>query len=97
MSAPFQKQSIGTSALQLAVSSSVPRNGVMVEAHPGNASGSVVYVGFSGVTTGDGWPLGPGATVFVSNAQFPDPKNPDVNQIYVIGSTTGLIVGAWVI
>jgi hypothetical protein len=69
------QQTSNTSAVQLSSSSTVPTNGIIVEALAGNAA--VVYIGGSGVTTSTGFQLSAGQSIsFTCN----------LNTLYVIGS-----------
>lgn len=88
--APFQKGSIGTSEVQISTTSFTPRNGVLLLSSPGNASGSIVYVGYSGVAASTGFELAPGASIFVPVAECSN-----LNLLYAIGSTTGLKLSVW--
>jgi len=64
-----------TSAVQLSASSTVPTNGIVIEALIANAA--VVYIGGSGVTTSTGFQLSPGQSLTLTC---------NLNTIYVIGS-----------
>lgn len=69
------QQTSNTSAVQLSSTSTVPTNGIVVEALAGNSA--VVYVGGSGVTTSTGFQLSAGQSIsFTCN----------LNTLYVIGS-----------
>lgn len=69
------QQTSNTSAVQLSSTSTVPTNGIVVEALVGNAA--VVYIGGSGVTTSSGFQLSAGQSVSLTC---------NLNTIYVIGS-----------
>lgn len=70
--------SVGVSAVQVQSSSQVCRHGVQVKANMGNTG--IIYVGHSsGVTTSNGYELGPGESVFV--------PIDNVNKVYVISDT----------
>ena len=85
--------SIGATALQLTSTVTPLKRGIVVKASPGNANGTIVYVGKSTVTAGvaapttDGFPLSPGDSVSF--------ETDDASKVYCIGSTTGLSVG-WI-
>ena len=69
------QQTSNTSAVQLSASSTVPTNGIVIEALIANAA--VVYIGGSGVTTSTGFQLSPGQSLTLTC---------NLNTIYVIGS-----------
>jgi len=69
------QQTSNTSAVQLSSTSTVPTNGIVIEALIGNAA--VVYIGGSGVTTSTGFQLSPGQSLTLTC---------NLNTIYVIGS-----------
>lgn len=87
-----RKSSIGATALQLIVTSTVAAHGVLVKASNSNGAG-IIYLGNSDVdadSTDDtsGFELGAGESLVV-------PVD-NVNKIYAIGSTTGLKV-FWIV
>ncbi len=69
------QQTSNTSAVQLSATSTVPTNGIVIEALIANAA--VVYIGGSGVTTSTGFQLSPGQSLTLTC---------NLNTIYVIGS-----------
>ena len=69
------QQTSNTSAVQLSASSTIPTNGIVIEALIANAA--VVYIGGSGVTTSTGFQLSPGQSLTLTC---------NLNTIYVIGS-----------
>lgn len=83
---------VGATAVQITPTAMQSQNyhkwaSVSIQSDPTNASGSVVYVGDSLVsTTRYSRALNPGDWWTISGSAI------DVNRIYVVGSTTGLIV-----
>ena len=69
------QQTSNTSAVQLSSSSTVPTNGIVIEALIANVA--VVYIGGAGVTTSTGFQLSPGQSLTLTC---------NLNTIYVIGS-----------
>ncbi len=82
-----RKSAIGTTAVQLTVTSTHAPRGVQLKASVANSG--TVYVGNSDVTAGaadatDGFPLGAGEALFVP---IDDPS-----KIYLVGTSAGQIV-----
>lgn len=78
--------SVGVAAVQMHPAGQALQQGVIVQAHPNNAG--IVYVGNSaGVTTANGFPLAPGASVTL--------PIPNTNQVYLVASQAAQLA-AWI-
>lgn len=84
---PPGQVAVGVAAVQMHPAGQAVQQGVIVQAHPNNPIGSIVYVGVAGVTVGTGFPLAPGASVTL--------PIPNTNQVYLIGSQAAL-TAAWI-
>lgn len=92
-----QKSSIGASSTPLVASATLALTGVRIKALAANSTG-IVYVGnTTGVLTTTGYPLAAGEECSFDAGFFglTPGAAADLQNIFLIGSTTGLAVAYW--